>query len=191
LEEIMGFKDEDVIEELRRKNSVAMEFTIEKYSNLLYKVVYSVLGSYRDDNYIEECLNDIFLSIWSNIDKFLGDEQKFKNWICAIARHKAIDYSRKKARLKVLDNIDDLNIVGNEYVEERLILNEFKGEILELLNNLSELDKNIFLKKYFFEMSVEEIANELGLTRGNVNTHLSRSRKALRGKFKDALEEVI
>ncbi|WP_238884154.1 sigma-70 family RNA polymerase sigma factor [Clostridium sp. YIM B02551] len=187
----MKLKNEDIIEELRRKNSKAMEFTIEKYSNLLYKVVYSVLGSYGDEDCMEECLNDTFLSIWRNIDKFFGDEQKFKNWICAIAKHKAIDYSRKKTRLKILENIDDLNIVGNEYVEERLILNEFKDEILTHINKLSELDKNIFLKKYFREMSVEEIANELGLTRGNVNTHLSRSRKVLRGKLKDSFVEVI
>ncbi|MDD7795851.1 sigma-70 family RNA polymerase sigma factor [Clostridium sp. 'White wine YQ'] len=187
----MKLKSEDIVEELRRKNSKAMDLAIEKYSNLLNKVVYSVLGSYGDGDYIEECLNDIFLSIWRNIDKFFGDEQKFKNWICAIARHKSIDYSRKKARLRLLDNIDDLNIVGNEYVEERLILKEFKDEILTHINKLSELDKNIFLKKYFREMSVEEIANELGLTRGNVNTHLSRSMKVLRRKLKDSYVEVI
>ncbi|MBL4933445.1 sigma-70 family RNA polymerase sigma factor [Clostridium paridis] len=187
----MRLKNEDIVEELRRKNANAMEFIIEKYSNLLYKVVHSVLGSYGDGDYMEECINDVFLSIWSNIDKFIGDERKFKNWICAIAKHKSIDYSRKKARLRLLDNIDDLNIVGNEYVEERLILKEFKDEILTHINKLSELDKNIFLKKYFREMSVEEIANELGLTRGNVNTHLSRSRKVLRGKLKDSFVEVI
>jgi RNA polymerase sigma-70 factor (ECF subfamily) len=100
MEEAMNFENIDYIAELKQKNQRAMDIVINKYSKLLYKVIYSVLGQYKDEGQIEECLSDVFLSIWNNSHKFLGDESRFKSWICVIAKYKAIDYSRKKLKFE-------------------------------------------------------------------------------------------
>ncbi|GFP78495.1 sigma-70 family RNA polymerase sigma factor [Clostridium fungisolvens] len=187
----MNFETADYIAEIRQKNEKAMEFVIGKYSKLLYKVVYTVLGQFKDDGYIEECLSDIFLSIWNNSDKFIGDKDKFKSWICAIAKYKAIDYSRKRIRTAQVGNIEEIFIASNESVEEEYLMKEYKDKLLELIEKMEEPYRSIFIKRYFLGDSSDEISKDLGLTRSNVNTHLSRGRKVLREKLKLALGEVL
>lgn len=68
-----------------------------------------MLIKFNDDGIIEECINDVFVSVWNNSSKFKGNKDNFRNWIGAIARFKAIDYYR--------------NISKNVMKSMRLILN--------------------------------------------------------------------
>ncbi|QAA35173.1 sigma-70 family RNA polymerase sigma factor [Clostridium manihotivorum] len=187
----MDFENIDYIAELKRKNEKAMDIVINKYSKLLYKVIYSVLGQYKDEGQIEECLSDVFLSIWNNSHKFLGDDNKFKSWICVIAKYKAIDYSRKKLKFENVHNIADIDLMVKGSVEEEVLVKEYKDKLFELIDKMKEPDRSIFVKRYFLGYSAEKISKDLGLTKSNVNTHLSRGRKVLKEKLNFILGEVM
>lgn len=89
----MKIGEENFIHELINKNPKALEYIINTYGNLVYKIVYSILN--RNHHAAEECMDDVFVSVWSNIGSFKKDKGNFKNWIACIAKYKAIDYSRK------------------------------------------------------------------------------------------------
>lgn len=55
--------------------------------------------------YEEECISDVLFSIWENIEAFNYRESSFKNWICAIAKYKAIDY-KSKYLYKISEELD-------------------------------------------------------------------------------------
>lgn len=179
----MKITEDNLVTQLVNKNPKAADYIVETYSNLLYKIIYSVLGVYKDPQLIEECLNDVFLSSWNNINKFSKDKCKFKSWISAIAKYKAIDYKRKFSKNKELNPLDDQFEILNYSTEDEILKAERKTELIELINNMNKIDKTIFLKKYFIDESVKKIASDLNLTITNVNTRLCRGRKLLKEKL--------
>jgi RNA polymerase sigma-70 factor (ECF subfamily) len=62
--------ESNLVEQLKKKNTKALDFLIDNYSNLIYKVIYYVLNNYSQNVMIEECLNDVFLSIWNHSNMF-------------------------------------------------------------------------------------------------------------------------
>ncbi|MFL0252747.1 sigma-70 family RNA polymerase sigma factor [Clostridium neuense] len=187
----MKIDDKNFIKELRHKNSKAMDYIVDSYSNLIYKVIYSILYSNYDISSIEECATDVFMSIWNNIDCFDMEKGTFKTWVMTIAKFKAIDYKRKLMKRSDYTDIDNLNLASGENIENAFILKEKRNEILSAINEMKEPDKYIFLKRYFLNEDIDSIAKSLGLTRAAIDNRLSRGRKFLKGKLIKFNEEVI
>jgi len=55
----------------------------------------------------EEVVNDVFVSAFSQLDRFEGDEPGFRAWIFQIARHKRVDALRKLGRTANTIALDD------------------------------------------------------------------------------------
>lgn len=74
----MHINGDNFIEELQNRNSKALEYAFDNYYNYIYKIVFSVFGSEEYSTYIDECINDIFMCLWNNIDKFHKEKGSFK-----------------------------------------------------------------------------------------------------------------
>lgn len=183
--------DKNFIKELKKKNQKAMDYIVNTYSNLIYKVVYSILYSNHGMNSVEECTSDVFMAIWNNIDCFDADKGTFKTWIMTIAKFKAIDYNRKLMKHSDYTDIGALNLSSGENIENAFILKEKRDEILSVINEMKEPDKLIFLKRYFLNEDISSIAESLNLTRAAVDNRLSRGKKLLKGRLIKFNEEVI
>ena len=85
--------DKLIIKYIKRCNPKGMEMLIDTYNGLLTSIIRKHINTVL--NYEEECISDVLFAIWENIDGFNDRESSFKNWICAIAKYKAIDYKRK------------------------------------------------------------------------------------------------
>ncbi len=187
----MKVDDSNFINELKKKNFKAMDYMVDAYGNLIYKIVYSIL--YKDSNIssVEECTNDVFMKIWNNIECFDTEKGTFKTWIMAISKFKAIDYKRKLMKYSDYADIEDLTLSSGDNVENALILKERRNEILAAITEMKEPDKYIFIKRYFFNEDIDTIANSLDLTKAAVENRLSRGRKLLKGELVHLKEEVI
>ncbi|WP_027625995.1 sigma-70 family RNA polymerase sigma factor [Clostridium lundense] len=187
----MKIDERNFLGELKKRNPKALEFAVDLYGDLVYKVVYSVLGSGFEVHSIDECINDVFLSSWNNIDSFHSEKGNFKSWIIAISKYKAIDYKRKLYKEKSLECIDDIIVRGEQEIEKLIILEENREELLQAINELKDVDKKIFIKRYFLDEDIENIARELGVNRSTVDNRLSRGRKVLREKLSFSREEIV
>nr|WP_232019952.1 sigma factor [Ureibacillus thermosphaericus] len=49
-------------------------------------------------------MNDVFLAVSQNSDKFRGSEEELKKWIGTIAKYKAIDIYRKQKKMEVVSH---------------------------------------------------------------------------------------
>jgi RNA polymerase sigma-70 factor (ECF subfamily) len=179
----MKISKDNLLPQLKSKNPKALDLLVDVYGNLLYKVIYNVIGSYGDTGIVEECLNDVLLNIWNNIHKFSGEESKFPKWICVIAKYKAIDYQRKLSKVKKMTDIDDCVLISDLSVEEELINEENSTELLKYIGLMESLDKKIFIMRYFLDESINNIAKSLNLARGSVDSRLSRGRRFLKLKL--------
>ena len=167
-------QDKLIIKYIKKKNQKGMEMLIDQYNHLLTSIVRFHLG--RLINYEEECVSDALLSIWDNIDGFEKDKNSFKNWICAIAKYKAIDYKRKYLNKIETSSLDEQTY----YIDKNLLQIEIQEELNETLNVLSKEDEEIFRRYYLEDESVVDIADNKKLAISSVHSKLSRGRSKIR-----------
>ena len=163
-----------MIKYIKKKKEIGMEILIDSYRGLITSVVRKHLGVLV--NYEEECVSDVFLSIWNNIKSFDKNKNEFKNWICAIAKYRAIDYKRR-----YLSKIEMVNMSSEMYyIDTELVKTEIEEEVREILNHLNERDREIFIKHYLDGEDLESIAFRTNTKVSNLYNRLSRGRKKIR-----------
>jgi len=187
----VNIDENNFIEQIKRKNAKALEFVVDNYSNLVFKVVRTVLNSSFDCKYVEECVNDVFWSVWNNIEGFDYEKGNFKYWITAIAKYKAIDYKRKHFKQRTDECIDDYNLQDELNVENTIISMENRKELLIAINGMKLEDKEIFIRRYFLYEGIENIAKTFGVDRNLVDKRLSRGRKFLKEKLIPLKGEIL
>lgn len=183
----MKINENSFLKHLRRHDENALLYVIDTYGGLLHSIVRKHLYSLPDRQ--EECLNDIFLAIWENIEQFDEDRSSFKNWIAGISRFKSLDYLRKY--LKDHDNIS-LEDSGLEFsmMEQTdsaaAILNQELSEELEMmLSCLKPMDRELFLKVFYEEKDLDEISQETGIKKDVLYNHISRGKKRIRKHYEN------
>ncbi|PFZ04437.1 RNA polymerase subunit sigma-70 [Bacillus pseudomycoides] len=174
----MKSNEKNFIKRLQRQKEDALEFIVDTYLPLIKAIVHKVLIPLKNDGLIDECINDIFLSVWNNANKFHGEPEDFKKWIAAIAKFKAIDYYRKASkRVKVTS--DDFDVNTGKSAEDELIVMEDRNELMKLIHELEPVDQKIFIMKFFLGLKTEEIGEKLSLTRAAIDNRVYRGKKKL------------
>ncbi|QAY67392.1 sigma-70 family RNA polymerase sigma factor [Paenibacillus protaetiae] len=175
--------ENNFIQRLKQQKEDALDFIVDRYLPLIRGVTYKVLSPLEDDGLIDECINDILLSIWNNSKKFHGGSIDFKKWICAIAKYKSIDYYRKSnKKVEIIKDVIDLN--HEKSAEDELIIMEEKTELIKLINLLEPMDRDIFMMKFFLGIKTEDISLKLGLTNASIDNRIYRGKKKLYNKAK-------
>ncbi|PEE41365.1 sigma-70 family RNA polymerase sigma factor [Bacillus pseudomycoides] len=174
----MKSNEKNFIKRLQRQKEDALEFIVDTYLPLIKAIVHKVLIPLKNDGLIDECINDIFLSVWDNANKFHGEPEDFKKWIAAIAKFKAIDYYRKVSkRVKVTS--DDFDVNTGKSAEDELIVMEDRNELMKLIHELEPVDQKIFIMKFLLGLKTEEIGEKLSLTRAAIDNRIYRGKKKL------------
>ncbi|MFD3158536.1 sigma-70 family RNA polymerase sigma factor [Haloimpatiens sp. FM7330] len=169
--------DKELIEKLKKKDKKALDILVDRYSNLAFKVAYSVLNN-RELS--EECVNDVLLKVWNSAVKFNKSEEKFKSWIIVIAKYTAIDLLRKEKKYNDNMLLDDNIYTESSLVESVLENKEMKNLIMSEIGKMDETNKKICIKRFFLMESVKDIGNALGLSESAISNRLLRQRKKLK-----------
>lgn len=175
----MQHTDKELARLIREGSEDAFENLVRLYGGLIKSIVHFHLKDIS--MYQEDCINDILFKIWQNIDRFDADKSTLKNWIGAIAKYRAIDYKRKFYRELSAGELNEN--IADEKGSLSLLKCEIEEEINSLLENLSDGDREIFVKRYIMDVPVEEIAASEGRTAAYIYNRLSKGRKKLRRLF--------
>ncbi|EGT3616806.1 sigma-70 family RNA polymerase sigma factor [Clostridium perfringens] len=177
----MKVNEENFILELKKKNEKALEYVIDTYGWIVKTVVKKHM--YNLESYEDECINDVFLGVWNNIDSFDESKNNFKNWIAAISKYKTIDYRRKYFRDLENKNIEDEVVMTEDNVHMNITKKELNKDVESILSLLKEKDRKLFLSLYVEEKDIEDISRETGMRKDNIYNRLSRGKKKLRSIF--------
>lgn len=175
----MSVNEKNFIKLLKKKNEKALDYVIDNYGWLIKHIVKKQL--YNLEFIQDECINDIFMAIWGNIDKFNPNRGSFKNWIIGISKFKTIDFQRKYIKEMSYEDIDDLEISTKEDTTSyEIIKNELSSNVEELLNCLKKEDQEIFIKRYIEEKDIDEISKETGLKKDVIYNRVSKGKRKIR-----------
>lgn len=181
-------EDKLIIKNIKRKKEQGLEMLVNVYGGFILAIIRQNL--YNLNYYEEECMDDVLMAVWNNIDRFDESKNTFKNWIASVTRYKAIDYKRKYIKSLAMEEVNLNSVKDKGYVEENILRKELCEEINTLLDTLKPRDKELFVKHYLEDKKVEELSNELGVKTHVIYNRLSRGRTKLREIFSGVLREV-
>ena len=153
-------EDIKIIELFFNRDETAIQELSNKYSGYCYKIVWNLLNNHED---VEECLNDTWLAAWEYIPP--RRPSVLSAYVGKIARGFAIDCFRKKQAAKRMD--------------EKIAEKELIKIIENFLRKLSDSDRDIFIRRYWYLDSIKDIAKRHGVSQGCIKTNLCRNRKKL------------
>lgn len=165
---------------LQKQEQHTLEEVMKQYGKLVYYVIHKIIDSEHHDA-IEEIFSDTFFDLWNNANSIDLSKGTLKNLLCVIARNNAINYLKKSKHntLIYLDECKDLHL-SKEDLEESIITNENIQNILDAIKELNELDSSIFILRYFYHWSIEDIMKKYDLKRHQIDNRLSKGRKKLK-----------
>ncbi len=137
----------------------ATEELYNKYHNIIYGIAFSILKN-KDD--AEDAMQNVFIKIY-NLNTSLVPESKESTWLYTVAKNEAIEIIRKK---KEGIDLEDIYEIGNEDNDLDEIIDEISFN--DLINKLSNKEKEIISLKIISNLSFREIANLLGEPIGTI-----------------------
>ena len=172
--------DEQIIELLFRRDERALSEIESKYRSLLRYIAENFLSARED---VEECLNDVLLSVWNAIPPEKPED--LRAYVSAAVRNCAIDKLRTNKADKrgggfqtvsdeFISMLDDGTDLASEFEARRA------GEIINAFLTEQKSDaRDIFVMRHYLGMSYAEIADVFGCSEGKIKMSLLRSRKKL------------
>lgn len=179
----MKIDSNNLIRELKNKNEKALDYLYETHISIAYKIVLDNLENIASKEDIEECVSDIFVSVWNNIDKYNEKIAKFKTWFSAVCKYKAIDYKRSIKTKALSVELDENTLIEPVSVEDRILAEEDVCDLIEIIDDMPHIDRQIFIRRYILNEKIDDISKDLGITRGAIDNRLSRGRKTIKNKW--------
>ena len=162
-----------------------------KYGAVCGMIAQNILNNMLD---AEECVNDAYLGAWNTIPPNHPDA--LLAYVCRIVRNLSIAKYHKNTALKrnsiydvALDELEAC-LVSEKNVEEELSAKELSGLLDHFLDTLSQENRVLFMRRYWYADSIGDIAKRMNLRDNNVSVRLLRIRRKLKRYLKKEGYEI-
>lgn len=178
-------EDSAIIELFYKRDENAIAHAERKYKKLCMRIAVNILTNEEDS---EECVNDTLLGVWNSIPPAKPDS--LRAYICRIARNNALKRLRfNNAEKRSLDKAVSLSEIEEIIPDEKLrpdISNEEIGKLISAFLEKQKPDtRKVFVRKYWFFDTIEDIARDYSYSESKVKNILYR----MRNKLRDYLEK--
>lgn len=162
---------------LKKRDVTALDYIYDHYSEALFGII---LRTLNDREAAEETLQDVFLKIWNQIDKYEESKGTLFTWMYRIARNQAIDKRRSK-EFKASEKSDGIE----EYVDVFMIGDKKEDYIglSAVLEAMGALCRKLIDLNFFMGYSHAEISKNENIPLGSVKTKLRSCLKGLRNEL--------
>ena len=144
----------------RRKG---FEVMVRQYSEQLYWQVRRLVITHEDSN---DVLQNAFIKAWSSLDSFHGDS-KLITWLSRIAINEALDFLRKQKNRPTLSADDIETGIANQLMaDEYFDGDEKEAQLQQAIASLPEVQRTVFLLRYYDDMKYSDISKTLGTSEG-------------------------
>ncbi len=180
-------KEAYLVRSLKKGNILAFNTLYKKYSNRLYGFALRYLKSEAE---AEELVQEVFTIIWEKRAD-LKSELSFKSFLFTISFNIIRNHFRTKAYLSRYfqvrkDEEEDLE------TSQKITYDSLSQYINELVDQLPERRREIFIKSRFHGLSIKEISEELKISNKTVENQLTAALKFIRINLnKESLHGIL
>ena len=162
------------------RNEQAIHETDLRYGSKLHYLAHKIVQDFED---AQECVNDTYLKTWDTIPP--KRPEHFFAYIAKICRNFALGVLDWKGAAKrkgeVVALTQEMEACIPDPQHERRLEGEELGEVLNrFLESLSVDNRVIFLRRYWYNHSIKELAKAMHCSENRITGILFRTRKKLR-----------
>jgi len=183
-----AYSEEEIIAGCRKKNRTFQEHLYKVYYSMYLKVCARYAKNMMD---AEQLLNDGFLKIFTQIDKF-NNVGSFAGWMRRIMVNTCLDYLKSnylKQEMVMHVNAlppEETNLSVSNYGLENI---EFK-EMVQIIQSLPAMTRTVFNLFVFEGFNHKEIGQQLDITISTSSWHVHQARNILQKKIKDSKQKT-
>lgn len=174
-------EDEAIVALYWERSEDAIKETDIKYGKFCYSIAYGLLHNEED---AAESVNDTYLEAWNSMPPHKPNY--LSAFLGRITRHLSVDRFRKNHAEKrgggeypvLLDELAEC-ISSKDSVEAQVELKELAKSINTFLRRLPTEKQQVFLRRYWYGDSMEELGNRFGFSTGKVKSMLFHIREKL------------
>lgn len=173
--------DEEISKKLQRKDMEIFDYIMENYNKLLWVVVGNILEKVGSAEDIEDCISDVYVKLLENPKIYNHKKGSLKSFLVRIGKNIAIDRYRKLAggNYRTIHEQSDM-YDDKENPDQSVLTKETRKEILEALDNLKEPDKEILIRRYFYNEQVMVISDKMSLPSKKIENKLYQGKLKLK-----------
>ena len=174
--EVSDLTEEQALRQMKQGSQDALAWFIQRYGAYVSTIIHNIIGQRMSNADVEEVASAVFLALWNNAGKILPNAAR--SWLATVARNTARSRLRRASDTLPLD--EEAVIVDDRTPEATLERREQAGRVRMALLSLNPVDREVFLRFYYYYQKTADIAADMGLNESTVRTKLNRGRAKLR-----------
>lgn len=162
-----SYTEKELLDGVAAGQDEAFSRLVNMYRNKVFSHALTFVKSYEE---AEEITQDIFVKVWVNRHR-LREVKDFKSYLFILGRNHLVSAIRKK--VMETTSPDDNDIPGNLLLPDHQV--EFKETYRHLVDGIEKLtpqQKAVFTLSRMENLSHDEIATRLGISKSTVKFHL-------------------
>ncbi len=155
---------------------------VSTYSERLYWHVRRFVLSHEDT---DDLLQEIFIKIWAALPSFRGESQLF-TWVYRIATNETLNFLRKqKVRAALRFQSIDAELENRIDSDPYFAGTQAERELSKAVARLPEKQRQVFIMRYYDDLSYEEISSITGTSVGSLKASYHFASEKIRETLKD------
>lgn len=172
--------DTKIISLLWQRSEDALRALAQRFGAGLHRLAMNILANHHD---AEEAVNDTYLAIWNAIPP--AKPSPLAPYAYRTGRNTALkrlrDDTAQKRDSRYDLSLDELaNAIGERTLEEYWDARELGLAIDRYLDTLTQENRVLFLRRYWFGDSIKELSKATGISENNLSVRLHRIRQGLK-----------
>jgi RNA polymerase sigma-70 factor (ECF subfamily) len=172
--------DARLVERVADGDAAALGQLYDRYRRPAYSLARRICG---DDGVAEEVLQETFLAVWRDPQRFDPQRGRFVSWLLTVVHHKAVDMVRREsaARRRMVSGEGSEDGWGAEPGADRAALGSvIAGQVRDALRQLPAEQRRALALAYFGGYTQQEVAAITGVPLGTVKSRMFSGVQRLR-----------
>ena len=151
---------DDVVKRAQEGDQAAFGELYETYYDRIYRYVSFKCGSRSE---AEDLTGDVFLKMLESVHRYQFQGYPFTSWLYRIAHNVVVDNFRRKGRRPTAPLENALHVVdaAEGEMEKRAQISWTMGEVVEAMNDLTELQREAITLRFAAGLSIAETASAM------------------------------
>jgi len=167
-------------------NEASFECLFGRYQE---RLIHYVSLFIKSPQIAEEVVMDVFMKIWL-AKELIAKVENFDSFIFRVAHNKAIDFLRMVSKDPDFKELmwDSMQLSAPDDADALVLKTEFEEKVRQALSLLSEQRRKVFEMSREEELSHEQIAVRLCLSKHTVNNHIVEAKRFIRSYLSKNLD---
>ena len=181
--ELGHLSDEALVLLVARGDDGALGALYDRFGRTAYGLALRVV---RDRTLAEDVVQETFLNVWRNADRFIAERAKASTWILTLAHRRAVDLVRREQRRRAEPLRSEQREGQSPPTDEEAWLRLQRERVQAALRALPDQQREALELAYFGGFTQSELADRLGEPLGTIKSRMFTGLARLRELLNDS-----